>query len=118
MMKGVINGNTPSTTITVKGVTAANSAITLPPNSIIDFITIESTNANAITGGLKFGTGSGLLDIVAAQAVAGNSLVVITDAAILKRYFSTTASQQIFFDAVTAWNSANVNVRIMYSKFS
>lgn len=99
------------------GVTAATSAL-LPPNSVIREVLAQGTNANAVTGGLKFGTAAAGVDIVAALAVAGNSLNFVTDALLLKRWFSVSAAQQIFIDAVTAWNSANVNITILYENLS
>jgi hypothetical protein len=71
-----------------------------------------------VTGGIKFGTTSGAADIVAAQAVAGNATpVFVTDAALLKRVFSTTAPQAIYATAATDWNSANVTVTIVWGYF-
>lgn len=111
---------TPSTVSTgklkVSGVVAANSALVLPANALIDYVIVNNTTANAITGGLKFGTTAGAVDITTAVAVAGNALIFITDALLLKRIFSTTATQQIFFDAVAAWNSASVDVTIIFKQ--
>lgn len=97
-------------------VVAANSSITMPVNSIIDYIIVKNNTANAITGGLKFGTTVGATDIVAALAVAGSSLIFVLDAALLLRIFSTSATQQIFIDAVVAWNSASVDITIVYKQ--
>jgi hypothetical protein len=99
--------------IQITAQTAANSTA-LPANAIIRDITVRNTTANAITGGLKFGTTSGAVDVVAALAVGANALVFVTDALLLKRYFSATAPQQIFYDAVTAWASASVEINIFY----
>lgn len=111
---------TPSTVSTgklkVSGVVAANAALVLPANALIDYIIVNNTTANAITGGLKFGTSAGATDITVAVAVAGNALIFITDALLLKRIFSTSATQQIFFDTVTLWNSASVDVTIIYKQ--
>lgn len=97
-------------------VVAANSAIVLPANSVIDYIIVKNNTANAITGGLKFGTTSGAVDIVAALAVGANALTFVLDAALLLRIFSTTATQQIFIDAVAAWNSASVDITVVYKQ--
>lgn len=106
----------PINKIKLTGVTAANSAISIPANGLVDYIIVNSTNANAITGGLKFGTTAGAIDVCAAMAVAGNSLTYVTDALLLKRIFSTSASQQLFFDAVTLWNGASVDVTVVYKQ--
>lgn len=93
--------------------TAANSFF-LPANAVIRDILVINTTANAITGGLKFGTTSGATDIVAALAVGANATTFVADASLLKRYFSNSAVQQIFFDAVASWNSASVEIDIYY----
>lgn len=93
--------------------TAAGSA-RLPANAVIREILITNTTANAITGGLKFGTTAGAVDVVAAQAVGANATTFVTDATLLKRFFSASATQDIFWDAVTGWNSASVTIDIIY----
>jgi hypothetical protein len=103
--------------ITLNGQTAANNFI-LPANCVLREILVFNTTANAITGGLKFGTTSGATDIAAALAVAASLTSFLTDALMLKRYFSPTAIQQIFFDAVVSWNSANVNINILYENLN
>lgn len=109
-----VNRYVPTKTYSALGATSSGSFV-LPANTRIDAISMIGTNANAVTGGIKIGTTAGGTDIVAAQAVGGNSIVSVADADILKRIFSTSATQTIYFDAVTAWNSANVN---LYFKFS
>lgn len=97
----------------VLGATSGGS-LTLPAKAYITHIRVKANNANAITGGLKFGTSSGAADVVATLAVAGSALAFATDAIILKRWFSESATQQIFYDTVTLWNSANVDIEIIY----
>ncbi len=97
-------------------VTSANSSIIMPANSVIDYIIVKNNTANAITGGLKFGTTAGATDIVAALAVGASALVFVLDAVLLLRIFSTSATQQIFIDAVAAWNSASVDITIVYKQ--
>ena len=99
----------------VLGATAAGS-VTLPANAVIRDILVNNTNANAVTGGLKFGSSAGATDIAAALAVGANALSFVTDALLLKRWFSTSATQSVFYDAVVAWNSANVNITIIYNQ--
>src|ERR1700676_1669482 len=89
---------------------AAAGSVTLPTGAYLQAIVIGNVTANAITGGLKIGTTLGATDVVATVAVGANALIHITDAAILKRVFSSIASQQLFIDAVTAWNGAIVNI--------
>lgn len=94
-------------------VVAANSSMTLPANAMILDIIVQNTTANAITGGLKIGTTAGATDIMTALAVGANAFTR-GGASILKTIFSPSATQQIFIDTVTLWNSANVNITIVY----
>lgn len=89
-------------------------SLVLPIKGIILGVVIKNNNANAITGGLKFGSTNGGVDVLAALAVAANFIGHAFDAALLKRFFSTSATQTIFIDAVVSWNSANVDVSIPY----
>lgn len=89
-------------------VITANATITVPKNQRIESIVIRNTTANAVTGGIRIGTTNGGTDVVAAQAVAGNAFLVVPDAAILKRVFSTTAETVLYVQAVTGWNSASL----------
>jgi hypothetical protein len=100
-----------TTALQLLGQTSGSSFI-VPARKIIDRVIVTNNNGNAITGGLKFGTTNGGIDVVAALAVAGNSISVISDATLLKRLFSRTLDQAIFFDTVTLWNSANVDIYV------
>lgn len=90
----------------------ANTTVSIPPAHAIDKVIVHNTTANAVTGGLRIGTSAAGTDVVVALTVGANALVHITDSALLKRVFSMTASQTLFLEAVTAWNSANLNVYI------
>lgn len=100
--------------LTAAGLTIADSSMTLPANAYIQRIIVKNNTANAVTGGLKFGTTNGGVDIMAALAVGASVLVTDIGTGLLKSLFSLTATQQIFIDAVAAWNSANVDVTIIY----
>lgn len=103
--------------IVLSGQTSAGSFI-LPANCVLREVLVFNTTANAITGGLKFGTTVGGTDVVATLAIAASVAAFLTDALMLKRFFSPTATQQIFFDAVTLWNGANVNITILYENLN
>lgn len=103
--------------IPLLGQTAAFSFF-LPPKCVLREVLAFNNTANAVTGGLKFGTSSGAVDIIAALAVGASSTAFAADAALLKRFFSPTARQQIFIDAVTSWNSANVDLYILYQNLA
>lgn len=92
----------------------ANFTMSLPIGAIIQQIFINETAGNAITGGIKIGTTSGATDVAIAIAVGANSIQIVSSATILKQVFSTTLTQTLFFQTVTLWNSASVNVEILY----
>lgn len=94
----------------------AAASFFLPPSAYITGLMVQNKTANAITGGLKFGTTAGGVDIVAALAIAGSAFGFVTDALMLKRFFSAAAAQQIFYDAVVSWNSASVQIDVMYNQ--
>jgi|SRR6185312_13913745 len=104
----------------VRSAVAANdtttTAVSIPANAVLRAIYINNTTANAVTGGVDIGTTAGGADIIAAQAVAANAKVVINPGALLVQWFSTSAAQQIFVTAHTAWNSASLNVRFVYDQ--
>lgn len=99
-------------------VSAAISAasLTLPANAYIEKIIVTERAGNAITGGLQFGEAAAGGTICSAHAVGANGNTVVTDAALLKKFFSVAATQAIHFDANTAWNGANVNIIVTYGQ--
>jgi hypothetical protein len=102
--------------IILRGVTA-NATVDIGPGWAIDAITINNTTANAVTGGLRIGTTDGGADVVVAQALAANALLQIAAAAVLKRIFSRTATQRLFLQAVTGWNSASLDITIKCTRY-
>lgn len=94
----------------------ANGTYNVPAGYKIDSIVMRNLTANAVTGGIRIGTTAAGVDVVAAQAVGANALLQVADSALLKRAFSMTAVQQLFIEAVTAWNSANVEIYVKLSK--
>lgn len=88
--------------------------LTLPANCYIDQILIHNNTSNAITGGLKIGSTAGGTDIVAAQTVGADAFVMVPSADILIRTFSNTLPQILYFADVGGWNSANINVKVMF----
>ena len=71
---------------------------------------------NAVTGGLKIGTTDGGTEVIAAQTVAASTLFDVADTALLKRFFSQADPTILYADAVTAWNSAQVELFIDCAK--
>lgn len=90
-------------------------SLKVPAGAYVHNIVVQNTTANAVTGGIKVGTTAGGVDVVAALTCGANCYTFVADTALLKRLFSATASQQLSIDAVTAWNSASVDVTVFYS---
>jgi len=100
--------------------TTSQNSLILPAGAYIHNIIIGETAGNAVSGGVDIGTAASGAQIASAIAVAGNALVGIPDASLLKRTFGTgsaPAQQQIFFACHTACNSASLNVTVIYSLF-
>lgn len=95
---------------------ANGPVMAVPQNAVLRAIYIENTTANAVTGGINVGTTALGADVVAAAAVGASGLVVIDGATLLKKYLSNTQNQLIFISAVTAWNSAVLNIRFQFDQ--
>lgn len=102
--------------VQLTAVGSASTAAVIAANGYIDQIIIANTTANAVTGGLKIGSTSGATDICAALTVGANALFTVTDALLLKRFFSSTVSQTLFMDAVAAWNGALLNITVVWGQ--
>lgn len=94
----------------------ANGTVSIPAGYRIDSIDIQETAGNAITGGIRIGTTNGGVEVAVAIAVAGSALVSVTDAAILKRFFSASVATTLYIQTVTLWNSASVNIQFVLSR--
>jgi hypothetical protein len=86
--------------------------VTIPQNAVVKFIHIRNKTANAVTGGVKIGTTLGGVDILAAGAVAASALVSYMP---LISGANTAAARILFIDAVTAFNSASLDVAVEYT---
>ncbi|MGE0212735.1 MAG: DUF2793 domain-containing protein [Parvibaculaceae bacterium] len=94
----------------------ANTTVSIPAGWAIEAIHYAETAGNAVTGGVRIGTTSGGTDVVAAQAVGASSLGTVASGDILKRVFSRTVAQTLHVQAVTAWNSASLELSVMLRK--
>ena|SRR5882672_6641549 len=97
---------------------AANTTVVIPAGYAIISLTIQNTNANPVTGGVKIGTTSGATDVAVAIAVAGNAIIGVPDATVLKKLFSMSADQTLFIQTVTLWNAAVVNFQFILSRLT
>lgn len=101
--------------ITAPGVTmdktlaiTANATVPLPAGFAVKRIYARNTTANAVTGGLRIGTTNGGSEILGATALAGNTIVEAAPAA----SGLSASAQTLYVQAVTAWNSASVDLSI------
>lgn len=108
---GLSNPSSVGQAVRVFSQTAAGT-ISIPPNAALVAVYARNNTANAVTGGIKFGTTLGGTDIIAALAVGANALVAGTP---LISDLSATAGT-IYFDAVAAWNSASVDICVVYNQ--
>lgn len=92
----------------VKLAVTANTTVDLPAGYTLERIHVRNNTANAVTGGIKIGTTSGGTQVVTALAVGANAYA---DIAPTISGFSATATT-LFIQAVTAWNSASVDIII------
>lgn len=101
-----------SRAIVLKGV-AANKEIKMPAGFRLTGIYVRNTTANAITGGVRIGSAAAGTQHLTALAVAA-SAVAFAVPTVLPAIVQTAGS--LFLEAVTAWNSAVVDVRIEYEE--
>jgi hypothetical protein len=94
----------------------ANTTMVVPAGMSILQIAVENTTGNSVTGGMKIGTTSGGTDVAVSIAVAANDLFVISDATLLKKIFSMSADTTLYIQAVTLFNSANLNFYFVLRK--
>lgn len=95
---------------------AANTTFICPNGYMIEGIKILNTTANAVTGGIRIGTTAAGTQVATAIAVGANADLFVPTSALTLAYFSSTAAQNLFFEAVTAWNSASLNVSFIFRR--
>jgi hypothetical protein len=99
--------------------TATTSTITLPANAFIVGIILQETAGNAVTGGVNIGNATSATAYASAVTLGANALVSVADSALTRVYPATTptSAQKILVAAQTSFNSASVNITILYSYF-
>jgi len=98
------------------GTFTSNGTLVIPAGYQIIAASVVNTTANAITGGVKIGTSDGGTQVAVAIATGANAVIGIPDATILTKFFSTSATQTLYVQAVIAWNSASINVNLLLAK--
>lgn len=92
----------------------ANGQLVLPAGVMIRRIYFRNRTANAVTGGIRIGTSAGGTQVVTAQAIAANAIVSVLPT--IENY--QAAAQTLFVEAVTSWNSAQVDVNVTYEEIT
>ena len=96
----------------------ANTTAVIPAGYSILQIVVENTTGNAVLGGLKIGTTNGGVEVAVAVAISASSLFAIPDSTLLKSVFSMSSDTTLYLQAITAWNSANINIRLVLRKIN
>ena len=94
-----------------KGLIAAGTVV-IPANAVVTRVYARNNTANAVTGGIKVGTSAGATDVVAALPVLANQ---VGSGAAAGGSFNQGATRTLYIDAVTAWNSAVIDVAVAYT---
>lgn len=99
--------------------TATTSTMTLPANAVILAIVIQESAGNSVTSGLNIGNATSATAYASAVTVGANALVAVADSALTRVYPATTptVAEKILVAAQGAFNSASVNVTIIYALF-
>ena len=92
----------------------ANGTVVIPAGSMLRRIYFRNRTANAVTGGIRVGTSAAGTQVVTAQAVAASAIVSV--APTIENY--QAAAQTLYVEAVTSWNSADVDVVVMYEEIT
>lgn len=104
--------------ITGSGTASVSTGITLPAYAQIISVVLEETAGNAVTGGLNISNAGGATGIASAVALAANATVTVADSALnAGRIYSPVGvptGTAVNLAAVTSWNSAVVNISIIY----
>jgi len=98
--------------------TGTTSTIQLPAYGFIKYIVIEETAGNAITGGVNIGDSGSATRFGSAVAVGANANVVVVPTNLTgSANTGVPAADTILIAAVTAFNSASINVTVIFGYF-
>ena len=92
----------------------ANGTVVIPAGVLLRRLYFRNRTANAVTGGIRVGTAAAGTQVVTAQAVGANAVASVL--ASIESY--STSTQTLYIEAVTAWNSADVDVVVVYEEIT
>jgi hypothetical protein len=94
----------------------ANASFTLPKGLAMDYLHLQNTTANAITG-FQIGTSSGASDVFGPVNIGANAELVYSPLSIAKPYLASTGTQTYFVStpavSTTNWNSGSVTLTVL-----
>ena len=98
--------------------TGGTSQLILPAYGFIKYIVVEETAGNAVTGGINIGDAGSATRFGSAVAVAANSNTVVVPTNLTgSANTGVPASDTVLIAAVTAFNSASLNVTVIFGYF-
>ncbi|OSI20086.1 hypothetical protein [Bradyrhizobium canariense] len=105
------SGAVPVAGVVRKLALTAAGTVDIPQGASVVGVYVRNKTANAVTGGIKVGTTAGATDVIAALPVAASELAAgfVTDGKP-----KAASARTLFIDAVTAWNSASIDVAVEY----
>ena len=93
---------------------SANGTVVLPAGALATRIYFRNRTANAVTGGIRIGTSDGGTQVVTAQAVAASVQATIVPTITGYSLAQPQVDATWYIQAVSAWNSAAVDILIDY----
>lgn len=90
---------------------------TLPAKAYIQQIIFSNAVAASVTGGISIGSSANGTQIVTAQSVGSSADIAVSAANITLPVSATGVATPLHMAAVTAWNSTNVTVTVVYGAY-
>lgn len=92
----------------------SHCVVEFPKNGVVRDIILRNTTENAVMGGIRIGTETGMGDVIKSFPVGAGAFLIVPDALIMRRSFSTIDAQPLIIDAISGWNGASLNIDIIY----
>jgi hypothetical protein len=98
--------------------TSTTSTLILPPYAFVKYIVVEETAGNAVTGGVNVGDSGSATRFLSGTAVGANANVVVVPTNLTgSANTGVPATDQVLVVAATSFNSASLNVTVIYGYF-
>lgn len=108
-----------ATGITSSSTTSVSTGLTLPAYGYIVGMILCETAGNAVTGNLTIGDAGSATRFASSVALGANACVTVTDSALTRIVVlsGVPTAETILLAAITSWNSASVNITVLYTYF-